>query len=101
MNLASNKLASNKKLLMSGRFFRGLHSVVQTNIWRMWLEALQGSRSSFKLPAKAIIGRSKSCDITLDDKRVSDRHCHVCISGAGACTVEDLSRNGTWVNGNR
>jgi pSer/pThr/pTyr-binding forkhead associated (FHA) protein len=66
----------------------------------MWLEALQGSRSSFKLPAKAIIGRSKSCDITLDDKRVSDRHCHVCISGAYV-TVEDLSRNGTWVNGNR
>jgi pSer/pThr/pTyr-binding forkhead associated (FHA) protein/tetratricopeptide (TPR) repeat protein len=46
-----------------------------------------------------VIGRSKSCDLPLNDAIMSRQHCIIVESG-GAYTIEDNgSRNGTEVNG--
>ncbi len=50
-------------------------------------------------PTGGVIGRSRSCEIVLDDTGVSRRHAEIRPSGAG-WTVEDLgSTNGVSVNG--
>jgi hypothetical protein len=47
----------------------------------------------------AVIGRSRDCDIVLDDAGISRRHAEV-RSGPGGWTIEDLaSTNGVLVNG--
>jgi hypothetical protein len=49
----------------------------------------------------AVLGRSRGCDIVLDDENVSRRHAEVCPSG-GSWIVKDLgSTNGVKVNGRR
>ncbi|MCD6725677.1 MAG: DUF3662 and FHA domain-containing protein [Solirubrobacteraceae bacterium] len=49
----------------------------------------------------ALIGRSRECDVVLDDANVSRRHARI-APGAGGWTVEDLgSTNGVQVNGVR
>ena len=49
----------------------------------------------------AVLGRSRDCDIVLDDVNVSRRHAEVRPSG-GSWTVRDLgSTNGVKVNGRR
>jgi pSer/pThr/pTyr-binding forkhead associated (FHA) protein len=51
--------------------------------------------------ATAVIGRSRDCDIVLDDPNVSRRHAEVRKEGDG-WTVADLgSTNGVKVNGRR
>ena len=51
--------------------------------------------------AEAItIGRSSTCDIVIDDPRVSRLHAVVSVVG-GQVVVEDKSTNGTFVNGRR
>lgn len=45
------------------------------------------------------VGRSRECDIHLEDLNVSRRHCQV-RKGEGGYVLEDLqSKNGTYVNG--
>ena len=47
-----------------------------------------------------VIGRSRECDIHVDDGNVSRRHCEVTQEGPTTWTVADLgSTNGTEVNG--
>ncbi len=46
------------------------------------------------------IGRGEECDIVLDGETVSRRHCEVVRRG-NAYLLEDLSRNGTYLNGER
>jgi len=49
----------------------------------------------------AVLGRSRECDVTIDDDNVSRRHAEVRPSG-GSWTVRDLgSTNGVKVNGRR
>ena len=49
----------------------------------------------------AVIGRSASCDVQVDEQGVSRRHCEVLLRGDGA-TVRDLgSSRGTFVAGVR
>ena len=50
------------------------------------------------LPADGalLIGRSESCGLVIDDKRVSRRHARIEWIG-GQCTLTDFSTNGTWV----
>lgn len=50
------------------------------------------------LPADGalVIGRSESCGLVIDDKRVSRRHARIEWVG-GQCTLTDFSTNGTWV----
>ncbi len=50
-------------------------------------------------PGGAVLGRSRDCDIVLDDAGVSRRHAHIRPADAG-WTIEDLhSTNGVLLNG--
>jgi pSer/pThr/pTyr-binding forkhead associated (FHA) protein len=50
---------------------------------------------------KTVIGRSRECEIRLDDENVSRRHCEV-VEGSNGWTLVDLgSTNGTELNGRR
>ena len=47
-----------------------------------------------------IIGRSSKVDITLQDKKISGKHCSFTLTKDGDIFLEDLaSTNGTYVNG--
>ncbi|KAJ4297212.1 serine/threonine protein kinase [Collariella sp. IMI 366227] len=73
--------------------------------------AQRGGRRGQKTSAKPkgapetggyIIGRHPECDIRVDDREVSNRHCVIFTENRGNDTVavvEDLSTNGTFVNG--
>ncbi len=54
-----------------------------------------------------MLGRSSSCEVLINDKRISSQHCRLyCVpSAAGGqqlgtldVFVEDMSSNGTWIN---
>ncbi len=48
-----------------------------------------------------MVGRHPECDVRLDSRRVSRRHCLI-IKERGDLVVRDLgSTNGTWINGRR
>ncbi len=47
------------------------------------------------------IGRGIASDLTLDDASVSRRHALVVVRGDGCVLLDDRSRNGTWLNGER
>jgi hypothetical protein len=50
----------------------------------------------------AVVGRSRECEVVLQDSNVSRRHARIARSAAGTWTVEDLgSTNGVHVNGER
>jgi Protein of unknown function (DUF3662)/FHA domain len=52
-------------------------------------------------PAGAVLGRSRECDVVLDDSGISRRHAQI-RSRDGSWTIEDLgSTNGLRVNGRR
>ncbi len=55
----------------------------------------------YEVRAEAVIGRSPSCEIPLDDAKVSRRHARVWVEGGRAHLVDLGSRNGTVFNGNR
>ena len=51
-------------------------------------------------PGGAVIGRSRECDIVLNDSNVSRRHAEIRPAGGDAWTITDLgSTNGVKVNG--
>jgi len=47
------------------------------------------------------IGRGISCDLTVEDAAVSRRHALVVKRGADHVLLDDRSRNGTFLNGER
>lgn len=52
--------------------------------------------------SRIVIGRSRECDVRVDDGNVSRRHCEVVQDGAASWSVVDLgSTNGTELNGRR
>src|SRR5258706_13096729 len=54
-----------------------------------------------EVTGEVILGRSPSCDIPLEDSKVSRRHARIAIE-EGTARVSDLgSRNGTIVNGEK
>jgi hypothetical protein len=60
-----------------------------------------GSHSALIGSAGAVVGRSRDCDVVVDDPNVSRRHAEVLPAG-GAWVVRDLgSTNGVKVNGRR
>jgi len=49
----------------------------------------------------AVVGRSRNCDVQIDEQGVSRRHCEVLLTEEGV-TVRDLgSSHGTWINSRR
>lgn len=53
-------------------------------------------------PTGALIGRSRECDVVLEDSNVSRNHARIAFTGDGTWTIEDLgSTNGVIVNGAR
>jgi len=51
-------------------------------------------------PGGAVIGRSRECDIVLDDSNISRKHAEIRPGQSGAWTIADLgSTNGVRVNG--
>ena len=55
----------------------------------------------FEVVTEVTIGRSPSCEIQIDDDKVSRRHARIVIDGSSA-VLEDLgSKNGTLVRGRR
>lgn len=50
---------------------------------------------------EAIIGRSPSCDIPLEDAKVSRKHVRIWLEGGQARVMDLGSRNGTVVNGEK
>lgn len=47
-----------------------------------------------------LLGRSQGCDIRLNSKDISKRHCRLTVLPGGKAEIEDLgSSNGTFVNG--
>jgi len=62
---------------------------------------LVGGRRLLIAPEGAVIGRSRDCDVVLDDAGISRRHAHIRPAAQG-WTIEDLhSTNGVLVNGER
>jgi hypothetical protein len=52
--------------------------------------------------SRVVVGRSRECDVRVDDGNVSRRHCEVVQDGAASWSVVDLgSTNGTELNGRR
>lgn len=62
---------------------------------------LLGGRRLLVPKGGAVVGRSRDCDIVLDDSGVSRRHAEI-LPGSGGWSIEDLgSTNGLRVNGRR
>ncbi len=62
---------------------------------------LIGGRRLVVASAGAVIGRSRDCDVVLDDAGISRRHAHIRPTAQG-WTIEDLrSTNGVLLNGER
>jgi pSer/pThr/pTyr-binding forkhead associated (FHA) protein len=58
-------------------------------------------RTSVVLPKQdTLFGRGEECDVVLDGETVSRHHCTITRWG-GTFVIEDKSRNGTFVNGQR
>jgi len=70
--------------------------------WLLTLADAQGATQSVALPnGRHTIGRSESCDITLDEKRVSRTHAEVLVEGDRVTLVDRNSTNGTYRDGVR
>ncbi|HYF26819.1 MAG TPA: FHA domain-containing protein [Baekduia sp.] len=60
-----------------------------------------GLQHLVELDGRLAVGRSEACALQVGwDAGVSRTHAEICPAGCG-WTISDLSRNGTWVNGER
>jgi len=71
----------------------------------MWLTIRSGDERGRSLPIEGdelVIGREETCDLVLDDARVSRRHASLKVLEDGRVELTDLgSGNGMFVNGER
>lgn len=65
------------------------------------LQIEQTLRIELTRRSRWIIGRSRRCDVSLSDARISRRHALLHLEGNETCLVDFGSRNGTYVNGKR
>ncbi len=73
-----------------------------STIAKLDLSNMRGMIRSFELPSEMTIGRSRDCDIFLEDLAVSRLHATIREVGDGSYEIEDHhSAAGTFVNGMR
>ena len=62
--------------------------------------AVGGTEQRYELPegARLTVGRTRECEIYLDDQAVSRRHCLIEARGGGLIVTDLESANGTFVN---
>jgi serine/threonine-protein kinase len=72
-------------------------------VFPAWLLAVTGSQRGVQFPLgeRAVIGRDEHAEVALADSSVSRRHASLERRGDGFHVVDQGSRNGTWVNGQR
>lgn len=66
------------------------------------LIVLEGPLRGARFPlheGRTVVGRSSSCDLTLDDPEISRRHLTVTIAGDRICIADRGSTNGTYLEG--
>ena len=70
---------------------------------RAWIRALNGPQlgEDYELVGHTTIGRSMSCDVSIDDPSISRRHCTVHWEDGQLILEDGGSQNGTWVNHTR
>jgi serine/threonine protein kinase len=66
-----------------------------------WGELTNRKVQKFVGPATIVVGRSTGCEVSIDDSRVSRRHCSLRIEHDGVFLSDLGSANGTLVNGRR
>ena len=64
-----------------------------------WARLCVGKGTVNLTKASYTVGRSKACDVTIDDARVSSVHCRLTKGADGGVACADLSTNGMCVNG--
>ncbi len=73
----------------------------------LYLKRKESNASKASALSEIMLGRSSSCEIVINDKRISSQHCRLYYvpSVAGGqqlgtfdVFVEDISSNGTWIN---
>jgi pSer/pThr/pTyr-binding forkhead associated (FHA) protein len=73
-----------------------------STIAKLDLSNARGLVRSFEMPGEMTIGRSRECDIFLEDLAVSRLHATIRETGDGGYEIEDhRSATGTYVNGMR
>ena len=68
------------------------------------LQDASGSKESeiTRVAGSLVIGRTETCDIVIQDRNVSRRHCKLFLDSMGNLVLQDLnSHNGTYVDGER
>lgn len=58
-----------------------------------------GSDRRVTLRSRHTIGRAATCNLVLDDRRVSSEHAVISWTGDGWVVLDRASRNGTWLEG--
>jgi hypothetical protein len=82
-------------------------SASHSNVWGLLRR--RGTQEEYRLVHREkdgkkdtyVLGRSKACDILVDDRRVSSKHCSIYCDYSQArmrVMIEDSSANGTYIN---
>lgn len=66
-----------------------------------FIEALDGTSRKWKVDSFANLGSDSTCQIQLEDPKISDRHCRLDVQNEKLVLKDMRSENGTYLNGGR